>query len=125
MADKAFITPYGLKLARKSAKMSNETAAAKVSVMVDKLQEWKSGTIQPTIKHAGTFAKVFKRPLTEAVTVCIQKINSHNPDHKNLVDNTKALPLADIGVIAHAINENATVARQHKSPHSLDRQNKI
>ena len=40
MADKAFITPNVLKWARESAKMSEETAAAKVSVNVDKLKEW-------------------------------------------------------------------------------------
>lgn len=62
MADKAFITPNVLKWARESAKMSEETAAAKVSVTVDKLQEWESGTNQPTIKQAQTLAKTYKRP---------------------------------------------------------------
>lgn len=62
MADKAFITPNVLKWARESAKMSEETAAAKVSVSVDKLQEWESGTSQPTIKQAQTLAKACKRP---------------------------------------------------------------
>ena len=62
MADKAFITPNVLKWARESAKMSEDTAAAKVSVTVDKLQEWESGTSQPTIKQAQTLAKAYKRP---------------------------------------------------------------
>ena len=62
MADKAFITPNVLKWARESAKVSEETAAAKVSVTVDKLQEWESGTSQPTIKQAQTLAKAYKRP---------------------------------------------------------------
>jgi len=62
MADKAFITPNVLKWARESAKMSEETAAAKVSVTVDKLQEWENGTSQPTIKQAQTLAKAYKRP---------------------------------------------------------------
>lgn len=62
MADKAFITPNVLKWARESAKMSEETAAAKVSVTVDKLQEWESGTSQPTIKQAQNLAKAYKRP---------------------------------------------------------------
>lgn len=62
MADKAFITPNVLQWARESAKMSEETAAAKVSVTVDKLQEWESGTSQPTIKQAQTLAKAYKRP---------------------------------------------------------------
>lgn len=62
MADKAFITPNVLKWARESAKMSEETAAAKVSVSTDKLQEWESGTNQPTIKQAQALAKAYKRP---------------------------------------------------------------
>lgn len=62
MADKAFITPNVLKWARESAKMSEETAAAKVSVTFDKLQEWESGANQPTIKQAQTLAKAYKRP---------------------------------------------------------------
>ena len=62
MADKAFITPNVLKWARESAKMSEETAAAKASVTIDKLQEWESGTSKPTIKQAQTLAKAYKRP---------------------------------------------------------------
>lgn len=62
MADKAFITPNVLKWARESAKMSEETAAAKASVTVDRLQEWESGTSQPTIKQAQTLARAYKRP---------------------------------------------------------------
>lgn len=62
MADKAYITPNVLKWARESAKMYEETAAAKVSVTVDKLQEWESGRSQPTIKQAQTLAKAYKRP---------------------------------------------------------------
>jgi len=42
--------------------MTEETAAAKVSVAVDKLKEWEAGTSQPTIKQAQTLAKVYKRP---------------------------------------------------------------
>ncbi len=62
MADKAFITPNVLKWARESAKMSEEIACAKASVTIDKLQEWESGTSQPTIKQAQTLAKAYKRP---------------------------------------------------------------
>ena len=62
MADKAFITPDVLKWARESAKMSEEAAAAKASVKIDKLQNWESGTSQPTIKQAQTLAKAYKRP---------------------------------------------------------------
>jgi len=62
MADKAFITPKVLKWARESARMSEETAAAKVSVSADKLSAWEEGTIQPTIRQAQSLAKAYKRP---------------------------------------------------------------
>lgn len=62
MADKAYITPNVLKWARESARMTEETAAAKVSVKVDRLKEWEAGTSQPTIKQAQTLAEAYKRP---------------------------------------------------------------
>ncbi|MDY0335152.1 MAG: XRE family transcriptional regulator [Bacteroidales bacterium] len=62
MADKAFITPNVLKWARESAQMTEETAAAKVSVPIDKLKDWEAGTSQPTIRQAQTLAKAYKRP---------------------------------------------------------------
>lgn len=62
MADKAYITPNVLKWARESARMTEETAAAKVSVTVDRFKEWEIGTSQPTIKQAQTLAKAYKRP---------------------------------------------------------------
>jgi Zn-dependent peptidase ImmA (M78 family)/transcriptional regulator with XRE-family HTH domain len=62
MADKAYITPNVLKWARESARMTKETAAAKVSVSAEKLKEWEAGTNQPTIKQAQTLAKAYKRP---------------------------------------------------------------
>lgn len=62
MADKAYITPNVLKWARESARMSEEIAAAKVSVTIEKLKEWEAGTSQPTIRQAQTLAKSYKRP---------------------------------------------------------------
>lgn len=62
MADKAYITPNVLKWARESARMTEETAAAKISISVDKLKEWETGTSQPTIRQAQTLAKAYKRP---------------------------------------------------------------
>lgn len=62
MADKAFITPNVLKWARESARMSEEIAAAKVSVTIEKLKEWEDGTSMPTIRQAQTLAKSYKRP---------------------------------------------------------------
>jgi len=62
MADKAFITPNVLKWARESARMSEELAATKVSVTVEKIKEWEDGTSQPTIRQAQILAKAYKRP---------------------------------------------------------------
>ena len=62
MVDKAFITPNVLKWARESARMTEETAAAKVSVTVDKLRDWEEGLSQPTIRQAQILAKAYKRP---------------------------------------------------------------
>lgn len=62
MADKAYITPNVLKWARESAKMTEEIAAAKISVPVDRLKEWETGISQPTIRQAQTLAKAYKRP---------------------------------------------------------------
>ncbi len=62
MADKAYITPKVLKWARESARMTEETAAAKVSVPVDKLKSWEDGTELPTIRQAQTLAQAYKRP---------------------------------------------------------------
>ena len=62
MADKAYITPKVLQWARESARMSLETAAAKVSIAPEKLIEWEDGSGQPTIKQAETLAKAYKRP---------------------------------------------------------------
>jgi len=62
MAEKAFITPNVLNWARESARMTESIAAAKVSVTIEKLQEWENGISQPTIKQAQTLAKAFKRP---------------------------------------------------------------
>ena len=62
MADKAFITSNVLKWARESARMTEETASAKVSVTIDKLKEWEAGTSHPSIRQAMTLAKAYKRP---------------------------------------------------------------
>src|SRR5690606_37320061 len=62
MANKAYITPNVLKWARESARMTEEIAATKVSVPIEKLKEWEEGTDQPTIKQAQKLAKAYKRP---------------------------------------------------------------
>ncbi len=62
MADKAFVTPNVLKWARESARMTEQIAAAKVSVTAEKLREWEEGVSQPTIRQAQTLAKAYRRP---------------------------------------------------------------
>ena len=62
MADKAYITPNVLKWARESARMTEETAAAKVAVSVERLRSWEDGNEQPSIRQAQTLAKAYKRP---------------------------------------------------------------
>lgn len=62
MADKAYITPNVLKWARESARMTEEIAAAKIPVDIERLREWEEGISQPTIKQAQILAKAYKRP---------------------------------------------------------------
>lgn len=62
MADKAFITPKVLRWARESARMSLETAAAKVPTTPEKLNDWEEGAQQPTVRQAETLAKTYRRP---------------------------------------------------------------
>jgi len=62
MSEKAYITPNVLKWARESARMSEEVAASKVSVSIEKLKEWEEGKQQPTIHQAETLAKAYRRP---------------------------------------------------------------
>ncbi len=62
MAERANITPKVLRWARESARMSEELAAARVSVSVSKLMEWEEGLNQPTIRQAQALAKAYRRP---------------------------------------------------------------
>jgi len=62
MADKANITPNVLKWARESAKITEEIAASKAAVPIEKFREWETGNAYPTIKQAQKLAKVYKRP---------------------------------------------------------------
>ncbi len=62
MADRAFITAKVFKWARESAKITEEIAASKIAVSVDKLQEWEKGKSYPTIRQAQILAKAYRRP---------------------------------------------------------------
>lgn len=70
-------------------------------------------------------SKIPIRKINEAVTRCLQEIYSKNPLHKNLVDNTKARSLADPWVIAHAINEKATVVTKEEKVTAITNRIKI
>ena len=60
------------------------------------------------------------REIDEQVTKCLQSIYSNNPLHKLLVDNIKSRSLADPWVIAHALNENATVVTKENKKTALN-----
>jgi len=62
MAERASITPDVLKWARKTAKISEMDAAAKVPVKVEKLREWERGESLPTVNQAIKLAKSYQRP---------------------------------------------------------------
>lgn len=59
-------------------------------------------------------SKIPIRKIDEQVTKCLKDIYSADPNHKYLVDNTKARSLADPWVIAHALRENATVVTKEE-----------
>jgi hypothetical protein len=59
-------------------------------------------------------SKIPIRKIDEQVIKCLKDIYSADPNHKYLVDNTKARSLADPWVIAHALRENATVVTKEE-----------
>lgn len=61
MVERANITPKVLKWARETANISEAAAAAKVSVKVEKLQEWEKDVSQPTIRQAKLLSKAYQR----------------------------------------------------------------
>lgn len=61
------------------------------------------------------------RKIDEKVTKCLQDIYSFDPNHKYLVDNVKGRSLADPWIIAHAINENATVVTKEEKITALNK----
>lgn len=62
MAERAYITPKVFKWARESAKITEDIAAKKVTVSVEKFREWEKGESQPTIRQAQALAKAYRRP---------------------------------------------------------------
>jgi hypothetical protein len=74
----------------------------------DDLSKWLKGSKIPVSK------------IDEPVTKCLQAIYSKNTLHKYLVDNIKQRSLADPWVIAHALNEKATVVTQENKETAIN-----
>lgn len=74
----------------------------------DELSEWLK-TSQIPIKK-----------IDEQVTKCLKDIYSADPNHKFLVDNTKARSLVDPWVIAHALREKAVVVTKEEKVTALN-----
>jgi hypothetical protein len=60
------------------------------------------------------------KKIDEQVTKCLKDIYSADPNHKFLVDNTKARSLADPWVIAHALREKAVVVTKEEKVTALN-----
>ncbi len=60
------------------------------------------------------------KKIDENVTKCLKRVYSSDPNHKFLVDNTKARSLADPWLIAHVINENAIVVTKEEKVTALN-----
>ena len=65
-------------------------------------------------------SRIEVKPMTNAITTCLKLIYSNNPNHKYLVDSKRGRSLADPWVIAHAINENATVVTKEEKVTALN-----
>lgn len=65
-------------------------------------------------------SKIPIHKITESVTNCLKSIYANNPMHKTLVDNTKSRSLADPWVIAHSMDENATVVTKEEKVTALN-----
>ena len=65
-------------------------------------------------------SKIPIKKIDEQVTKCLKDIYSADPNHKYLVDNTKARSLADPWVIAHALKENAIVVTKEEKVTALN-----
>ena len=65
-------------------------------------------------------SKIPIKKIDEQVTKCLKDIYSADPNHKYLVDNTKARSLADPWVIAHALRENAVVVTKEEKVTALN-----
>ncbi len=65
-------------------------------------------------------SKIPIKKIDEQVTKCLKDLYSADPNHKYLVDNTKARSLADPWVIAHALKEKAIVVTKEEKITALN-----
>jgi hypothetical protein len=65
-------------------------------------------------------SKIPVRKIDEQVTKSLKDIYFADPNHKYLVDNTKARSLADPWVIAHALREKAVVVTKEEKVTALN-----
>ncbi|MCX6241387.1 MAG: XRE family transcriptional regulator [Bacteroidetes bacterium] len=112
MADRAYITPKVLKWARESARITEETAAAKVSVAVDKLKDWEEGTNHPTIRQAQTLAKAYKRPFALFFLPEIPRDFQPLQDYRKL--GSKSLSTASVFIIREIQQKQAWISDVNK-----------
>lgn len=119
MADKAYITPTILKWARESARMTEEVAAAKVPVSIDKLKAWETGTSQPTINQAQILAKAYKRPF--ALFFLSEIPRDFQPLQDFRKKDSKPLGTASIFIIREIQQKQAWISEVYEE----DKENKI
>ncbi|NWJ52350.1 MAG: ImmA/IrrE family metallo-endopeptidase [Bacteroidetes bacterium] len=119
MADKAYITPSILKWARESARMTDEVAAAKVSVSIDKLKAWENGISQPTINQAQILAKAYKRPF--ALFFLSEIPRDFQPLQDFRKKDSKPLGTASIFIIREIQQKQAWISEVYEE----DKENKI
>ncbi|HZH87945.1 MAG TPA: XRE family transcriptional regulator [Chitinophagaceae bacterium] len=60
---KALVKPELLQWARKSSRYDPKTAAKKLRISVERLQEWEEGRSKPTVSQLRRMANVYKKPL--------------------------------------------------------------
>lgn len=112
MAERAFITPKVLKWARTTAKMTLEEAASKVSVSIERIEQWEEGTAYPTVRQAQKLAKSYQRPFA---VFFLPDIPS---DFQPLTDFRKsgsiALSTSSIFIIREIQKKQAWISEQNK-----------
>jgi hypothetical protein len=95
-------------LGKKEIVFLPESVYDEITRTEDELAGWLKADKLPVLK------------ISEPVTICLKKIYSVNPKHRQLVDSAKARSLADPWLIAHAIHESATVVTKEEKVTALN-----